>query len=200
METVFGSTAYFGAGKMNKGALKLIQDHHADVSRVDYLNTWLPHKPVVYALTNVGYLEGNFQIPLAGALRNYNVFQYYPYEAIKSLVLQDGGVYFQVDLDHPSTFLRLEQPASGLQYAGSSVFAADFENVVSLIQNAQKELGISPAVIGDSIPQDKPVEQNEPKTDIGSQTDDLLKAKQLLDAGVLSQDEFDAMKKQILGI
>ena len=200
METVFGSTGYFGASKMNKGALKLIHDHHGDVSEVAYLNTWLPHKPVVYALTNVGYLEGNFQIPLAGALRNYNVFQYYPYQAIKGLVLEDSVVYFQIDLDYEGTFLRLEQPASGVQYAGSSVFAADFDNVVSLIQNAQQSLGISPAVVGDSIPEAKPQEQEAPKADIGAQTDDLLTAKQLLDAGVLSQDEFDAMKKQILGL
>lgn len=200
METVFGSTAYFGAGKMNKGAVKLIQDHHGDVSEIVYLNTWLPHKPVLYAITDVGYLEGNFQIPLAGALRNYNVFQYYPFQAIKGLVLEDGVVYFQIDLDHDGTFLRLEQPASGVQFAGSSVFAEDFQNLVARIHSAQDALGLARAPIGDSVPVAKEPEQAAPPVDIGAQTDDLLKAKQLLDAGVLSQEEFDAMKKKILGI
>lgn len=33
-----------------------------------------------------------------------------------------------------------------------------------------------------------------------SDADELLKFKQLLDAGVISQEEFDAKKKQILGL
>ena len=39
------------------------------------------------------------------------------------------------------------------------------------------------------------------KTESGSSTaDELIKLKSLLDAGVITQEEFDAKKKQILGI
>ena len=47
-----------------------------------------------------------------------------------------------------------------------------------------------------------PVEQQEPKKDMGKtvSVDDLPKLKQLLDAGIITQAEFDEAKKKALGI
>lgn len=42
--------------------------------------------------------------------------------------------------------------------------------------------------------------QSAPATAAGSSADELLKFKQLLDSGVITQEEFDAKKKQILGL
>lgn len=40
----------------------------------------------------------------------------------------------------------------------------------------------------------------EPKRAVGSNADELKKYKELLDSGVISQEEFDAKKKQLLGL
>lgn len=37
-------------------------------------------------------------------------------------------------------------------------------------------------------------------TSVSEAADDLLKLKELLDAGILTQEEFDAKKKQLLGL
>jgi membrane protease subunit (stomatin/prohibitin family) len=42
------------------------------------------------------------------------------------------------------------------------------------------------------------VEQDKPSID--SQVETLKKLKELLDAGILTQDEFDAKKRQVLGL
>lgn len=42
--------------------------------------------------------------------------------------------------------------------------------------------------------------QSAPQSNTVSSADEILKFKQLLDAGVITQDEFDAKKKQLLGL
>lgn len=51
-------------------------------------------------------------------------------------------------------------------------------------------------------PKSKPEPEPNPETEtkVTSPADEILKLKQLLDAGVLTQDEFDAKKKQLLGL
>lgn len=66
----------------------------------------------------------------------------------------------------------------------------------SIYSTAQECLA-SLQVMCDSVQANAPVESNVSGL---SQADELLKFKQLLDSGVITQEEFDAKKKQLLGL
>jgi NAD(P)-dependent dehydrogenase (short-subunit alcohol dehydrogenase family) len=76
----------------------------------------------------------------------------------------------------------------------TSVLAEDFEDLCRFLHAAQKTKGVKLAEIkeisGDSV--------QEVSLGIEEMTSALLKAKQLLDSGVISQEEFDEMKKSLL--
>lgn len=86
-------------------------------------------------------------------------------------------------------------------YSGSSeskggVFdAVKDENTVLF---AKKELKQAKELV--DLIESKRHASSAPQTTAISSADEILKMKELLDAGVLTQDEFDAKKKQLLGI
>lgn len=55
-----------------------------------------------------------------------------------------------------------------------------------------------PKTKSELTPESKSTTETEPKLTLAA--DEILKLKQLLDAGALTQDEFDAKKKQLLGL
>ena len=61
---------------------------------------------------------------------------------------------------------------------------------------------MSPAVLLLAAPAVAPAPAPAPAapTSVSEAADDLLKLKELLDAGILTQEEFDAKKKQLLGL
>lgn len=77
---------------------------------------------------------------------------------------------------------------------GGSMSAVKDENSITFIKSELKQA----RELVDLIESKRQV-KNRPSTEL-SAADEILKYKGLLDAGVLTQDEFDAKKKQLLGV
>ncbi len=89
----------------------------------------------------------------------------------------------------------------GLEKSGGILNAADDENSVVLKRGDQSKEGKKIKEFVES----KMLELSKPQTttvinQAASGADEILKLKQLLDAGILTQEEFEAKKKQILDI
>ena len=87
----------------------------------------------------------------------------------------------------------------GREGRGGVMGATQDENTVMLRMGEQSDIGekIKQYVEGRILERSNP---QQPAVQAVSAADEILKLKQLLDAGILTQDEFDAKKKQLLGI
>jgi hypothetical protein len=120
---------------------------------------------------------------------------YLPVESIIEVLLnEDDVVLFTINSTIDDVYLHgaTEKQESVIQ--PTSVLAEDFEDLCRFLHAAQKTKGVKLAEIkeisGDSV--------QEVSLGIEEITSALLKAKQLLDSGVISQEEFDEMKKSLL--
>lgn len=87
--------------------------------------------------------------------------------------------------------------AHGLGDAGAMMFGAAFAQGVNPVTGAQAN-----AVVAEQpmAAQQSTSTVAVPSMSVGEQLDAVKKLKELLDAGILTQDEFDSKKKQILGL
>ena len=77
--------------------------------------------------------------------------------------------------------IKTETKKGGFMHNNSKELGNRIVGLLSVIVDSQKETQPAPAAVGSSA-------------------DELLKFKQLLDAGVITQEEFDTKKKQLLGL
>ena len=202
METVFGGQEYFGMGKQNKVAKEQFLKANPEVSLIFYMYSYMPHKPVAYGITDVGYFEGNYTFGAIAGLKNYTRFQSYPYAAIKELVIDGGALNFTVDLSVDGAYLINQIGSAETITAPSSVTPAEIEIIIEGIHGAQQGMGIPLAqVINGQAGSGNNSEaaQVEDVKSIGDTADELIKAKSLLDMGAISEEEFADLKKKILG-
>ncbi|MDM5248803.1 MULTISPECIES: DUF4429 domain-containing protein [unclassified Lysinibacillus] len=79
---------------------------------------------------------------------------------------------------------------------GGTMAAVKDENTITFVK---KELKQAREMV-DLIESKRQTESTPSKNSSVSAADEILKMKELLDAGILTQDEFDTKKKQLLGI
>ena len=84
------------------------------------------------------------------------------------------------------TVLRIQSVSTVLAIDGTAAFLVPFRNKVQEAMHAARVSAAKPASV---------VVQQE-----SSDADEIMKFKQLLDAGVISEEEFNAKKKQLLGL
>jgi hypothetical protein len=184
--------------KYNNAMLDLIRVNHPDTGAIHFLNSWMPNKPVFFAVTEKAYLESNFRLAftMSGKLKDYVNFQYFPLESISVIESNEDGV----------VLLTVNPKIDGLHLLGAdldqmtirqvtSVFAEDFADLCKFIHEGQKALGVKLA----KVIEGEEASEQEPSTNIDDLSDSLLKAKKLLDSGAISQKEFNDIKKSILG-
>jgi len=195
MATLIKGQTYPFSGKYNNLMLKLVSTNHPQSGEVNFFGSWMPNKPVFYALTESAYLESNYRIAMGPKLKDYTNFMYLPVESIIEVLLnEDDVVLFTINSTIVDVYLHgaTEKQESVIQ--PTSVLAEDFEDLCRFLHAAQKTKGVELAEIkeisGDSV--------QEVSLGIEEMTSALLKAKQLLDSGVISQEEFDEMKKSLL--
>ncbi|MEY9980657.1 DUF4429 domain-containing protein [Lysinibacillus sp. RC79] len=83
-----------------------------------------------------------------------------------------------------------------IETKGGTVSAVKDENSIMF---AKKELAQAQELV-DLIEAKRHADPTPPQTASVSSADEILKMKELLDAGIITQDEFDAKKKLLLGI
>lgn len=114
-----------------------------------------------------------------------------PMSAIQSVQFREGGVVV-------NGFIQFTV-MGGRESQGGVFNAANDENTIMLRMGEQSELGKK---IKTYI-ENRIIELSKPQTMIvqkASTADEIIKFKGLLDAGVISQEEFDAKKEQLLGM
>jgi len=77
-------------------------------------------------------------------------------------------------------------PKTGISFAGSADMGKN-----------QKNIKIITEAVSEELKNFSPIKHTTP---IGSSADEILKYKKLMDAGVISPEEFEAKKKQLLGL
>ena len=85
----------------------------------------------------------------------------------------------------------------GFGDAGAMLFGAAFAQGINPMTAAQTNAAVAeqPVAARQPAPAAAP-----PPMSVGDQLDAVKKLKELLDVGILTQDEFDSKKKQILGL
>ena len=114
-----------------------------------------------------------------------------PISAIQSVQFKEGGML-------TNGFIQFAV-LGGREKQGGLLAATQDENTVMLRMGEQTEIGRK---IKDYI-ESRILEASKPQVAIVQQTsaaDEIKKFKELLDIGAITQDEFDAKKKQILGL
>ena len=76
--------------------------------------------------------------------------------------------------------------------------AIDYSNIKGFNEITELLLKFSPENKAKFEPKETPIYQKAPKNDMASKKQALLDLKELLDAGILSQEEFDDEKNKIL--
>ena len=87
--------------------------------------------------------------------------------------------------------------AHGFGDAGAMMFGAAFAQGVNPVTGAQTNAAVAQQPMAAQQPASTAAA---PSMSVGEQLDAVKKLKELLDAGILTQDEFDSKKKQILGL
>ena len=89
--------------------------------------------------------------------------------------------------------------ARGMAQGGTGAAMAGMMNMGAM-QGFQQQPNPMPGMGMDAYNMQQPVQQPIPQPATQGGADKLIEMKKLLDAGVISQEEFDAAKKQFLGI
>lgn len=103
---------------------------------------------------------------------------------------------------HASNVAAQQKIAHGVEEhgfgdAGAMMFGATFAQGINPVTGAQSHAAV--AEQSAAVRQPAPT-ATVPSMSVGEQLDAVKKLKELLDAGILTQDEFDSKKKQILGL
>lgn len=103
---------------------------------------------------------------------------------------------------HASNVAAQQKIAHGVEEhgfgdAGAMMFGAAFAQGINPVTGAQSHAAVAeqPVAVRQPAPS-----ATVPSMSVGEQLDAVKKLKELLDAGILTQDEFDSKKKQILGL
>lgn len=196
METIFGNDSYLGSGRWNNIFVKLVKEAYPFGGDVVFLTSHVPRLAVIYGLTSGGYFEGTFTTSAMGTPKNYVSYRYLPHDSIRGYFVKDGVLHFDSDSRVENHFVPGINAGDWCMY-GTAILEPDFENMVSRIEQAQAEKGCDKVALI-SAPEEHEPEPEE--RNVGDQTDELLKAKSLLDIGAISQEEFAELKKKILGL
>jgi hypothetical protein len=186
--------------KYNNAMLDLIRVNHPDTGAIHFLNSWMPHKPVFFAVTEKAYLESNFRVAftMGGKLKDYMNFQYFPLESISLIECnEDGAILLTIDPKIDGIHLLGADLDQKKIRQVTSVLAEDFADLCKYIHASQKALGVKLAKVVEGEAEDD--SEPEPSANIDDLSESLLKAKKLLDSGAISQKEFNDIKKSILG-
>ena len=186
--------------KYNNAMLDLIRVNHPDTGLIQFLNSWMPNKPVFFAVTENAYLESNFRLAftLGGKLKDYLNFQYFPLESISVVERnEDGAILLTVNPKIDGVYILGADLDQKKIRQVTSVFSEDFGDLCKYIHEGQKALGMKLAKIVES--EGEKDSEQEASTSIDELSESLLKAKKLLDSGAISQKEFNEIKKSILG-
>lgn len=103
---------------------------------------------------------------------------------------------------HASNVAAQQKIAHGVEEygfgdAGAMMFGAAFAQGINPVTGAQSNAAVAEQPV--AVRQPAPTAAV-PSMSVGEQLDAVKKLKELLDAGILTQDEFDSKKKQILGL
>lgn len=202
MDTIFGGQEYFGMSKQNKVAKDQYLKANPDVGSIFYMYSYLPHKPVVFGLTDKGYFEGTFTFGVVAGLKNYTKFQAYPYESIKEFLIDGGSLYIKADLSVAGAFVINKIGVSETMTTPTSVTPGEIQIIIEGIHGAQETMGLAPAKVTTGQVESENEEEStsgEQVKSVGETADELMKAKSLLDMGAISEQEFADLKKKILG-
>jgi hypothetical protein len=186
--------------KYNNAMLDLIRVNHPYTGDIHFLNSWMPNKPVFFAVTENAYLESNFRVAftIGGKLKDYVNFQYLPLESISVIECnEDGVVVLTVNPKIEGVFILRDDLDQKKIRQTTSVFSEDFADLCKYILEGQKALGVKLAKIVEGEAEED--SRQDPSTNIDDLSESLLKAKKLLDSGAISQKEFNDIKKSILG-
>ncbi|NDC19419.1 MAG: hypothetical protein EBZ87_04040, partial [Microbacteriaceae bacterium] len=92
MAALIKGQTYPFSGKYNNLMLKLVSTNHPQSGEVNFFGSWMPNKPVFYALTESAYLESNYRIAMGPKLKDYTNFMYLPVESIIEVLLNEDDV------------------------------------------------------------------------------------------------------------
>lgn len=114
-----------------------------------------------------------------------------PFSSITGIQIKPAGML-------TNGFIQFAVKGS-IERRGGVMNAADDENAIVYVKSYNNLASEIKAFIEDKI-FNAPAFPTMPPVPASSPVDEVLKLKQLLDAGVLSQEEFDKKKKEILGL
>jgi len=155
-----------------------------------FVDTELPHKHYVFGITDKNYFEGTYSLLLLGQTKNYVPFISLPWSVIFGLGLIEGKVQVRAHLDGEGEPRVFE----------TSIFPSCFEPIFQGIESAQNSLGIKPLTRLTSVETQANQTKSQPAPVYLDTSEELMKAKQMLDAGVLTEIEFANLKKKLLGL
>ena len=148
------------------------------------------------------YLELSFLMPIALSLLVLALFIFLAYLASKKVIIKVSdlkvygsyGLIFTTDFDLPIDSINSietykKSKGFAIRTSSRTIAFSDIDNVTQITQTISELVSSrnnKSNSVNFSIPQ--------------SNADELKKFKELLDSGIITQEEFDAKKKQLLGL
>ena len=165
----------------------------------EYLSRWNPSRAKEYALSDCQFLLWyTLFVPIVASLVFFGVFFWLMY--FINIVVTDkrvyGKTYFGRSVDLPMDSIS---SVGSAWFKGISVATSSGKISFTLIKNARK---IHEEIRKLLIVRQEKGKQEQLRSTIAPQSnaDELKKYKELFDSGIITQEEFEAKKKQLLGL
>lgn len=175
----------FANAKNDDGSVRKITDIQSNI--------------IQFGRTLTGVLEEGYRWLSEKGCQVGNVALTVEYDESTNSLLADVRAADSMSVGNRANIFMAYGAARGMAQGGTGAAMAGMMNMGAM-QGFQQQPNPMPGMGMDAYNMQQPVQQPIPQPATQGGADKLIEMKKLLDAGVISQEEFDAAKKQFLGI